>query len=165
MQDYPVGAVVQDPCTLAEVKRVFRWAWTGTDEQRRSAIRHGHLLDEVFAALDDYGLGAEALLFHPEERGRYIIWFDDIWWGGGSEYDEAVIAVKYRFDHPEFPASVQFVDTAVQVDGKWKLSYRRSYCGVVRSIMEYLGSNVRCPRDPNPEVNEKEAPGGSPEVY
>ena len=155
------GYPVEDPCTIAAVRRVFSWAWTGTDSQRRSAIRNGHLLDEVFAALDEYGHTHDARLFHPEERGRYIILFDDIRWHGGPEYDQAVIGVRYRFDHPDFSPSDQLLDTLVQVDGEWKLSYRRSYCVKVLVIMQYLGSDVRCPRDPYPDINEDEAPGST----
>ena len=44
--------------------------------QRRAAIRNGHLLDDVFQALDGYGRTHDASLFHPEERGRYSILFD-----------------------------------------------------------------------------------------
>ena len=55
---------------------------TGTDDQRRSAIRNSHLLEEVFAALDDFGLTHDAGLFRPDERGRYGIIFEDIRWHG-----------------------------------------------------------------------------------
>ena len=155
------GYPVEDPCTLAEIKRVFRWAWTGTDDQRRSAIRNSHLLEEVFAALDDFGLTHDAGLFHPDERGRYSIIFEDIRWHGGPEHDEAVIGVRYRFDHPDWPPTDQFLDTLVQIEGEWKLSYRRSYCVKVLVIMELIGNDIRCPRDPHPEINEDEAPGST----
>ena len=152
------GYPVEDTCTLAEVKRVFRWAWTGTDAQRRSAIRNGHLLDEVFAALDDFGRTYDAGLYHPETRGEWSVLFDDIRWYGGPFYDRGVIGVRYRFDHPDWPPSDQYLDTLVQVDGEWKLSYRRSYCNKVHITMEIIGSDVRCPPDPDPEVNEDEYP-------
>ena len=67
------GHPVEDPCTLAEVKRVMRWAWLGTDEQRRSAIRNSHLLDEVFAALEEVGQKLGAGVFHSETRGEWDI--------------------------------------------------------------------------------------------
>ena len=157
------GYPVEDTCTLAEVRRVFQWAWTGTDGQRRAAIRNGYLLDEVFAALDGYGRDHDgyARLFDPDERGRFAVLFDDIRWRGGPGHDRAVIGVSYRFDHPEMTPTEPFLDTAVQIDGKWRLSYRRSYCPKVMAIMEYLGSDLRCPRDPRPEVNEDEAPGAT----
>ena len=155
------GYPVEDPCTLAEIKRVFRWAWTGTDDQRRSAIRNSHLLEEVFAALDEFGLTHDAGLFRPDERGRYSIIFEDIRWHGGPDHDEAVIGVRYRFDHPDWPPTDQFLDTLVQIEGEWKLSYRRSYCVKVLFIMELIGNDIRCPRDPHPEINEDEAPGST----
>ena len=159
------GLPVEDPCTIEEVRRVFRWAWTGTYGQRRAAIRNGHLLDDVFQALDGYGRTHDASLFHPEERRRYSILFDDIRWQGGPAHDRAVIGVLYRFAHPDAETGDQLLDTLVQIDGEWKLSYRRSYCVKVLVIMEYIGSSVRCPRDPQPEINEDEAPGSTGQRY
>lgn len=152
------GYPVEDPCTLAEVKRVFNWAWTGTGPQRRSAIRNGHLLDEVFAALDEYGRLHDAGLFDPETRGDWTVVFDGIHWRGGPRHDRAVIAVTHGFTHRDYPHSPRWTSTAVQVDGEWKLSYRRSYCLQADAILEYSGSDVRCPPDPHPEVNEHEDP-------
>ena len=159
------GLPVEDRCTLEEVERVLRWAWTGDDEQRRSAIRNGRLLGEVFGALDRYGREHGAFLFHPEERRRYEVSLDDVRWQGGPNYEAAVIGVVYRLEHPDFEAGESFLDTLVQVDGEWKLSYRRSFCVKVMVIMEYAGSSVRCPRDPHPEVNEDEAPGSTGQYY
>ena len=159
------GLPVEDRCTLEEVERVLRWAWTGDDEQRRSAIRNGRLLGEVFGALDRYGREHGAFLFHPEERRRYEVSLDDVRWQGGPNYEAAVIGVVYRLEHPAFEAGESFLDTLVQVDGEWKLSYRRSFCVKVMVIMEYAGSSVRCPRDPHPEVNEDEAPGSTGQYY
>lgn len=155
------GRPVEDPCTLAEVRRVAYLAYTGTDEQRRMAIRNGPLLDEVFAALDDFGRTHDAALYHPEQRGRSSVVFEEIVWRAGPDADRGVIAVRYRLDHPDFPPTEPILDTLVQVDGEWKLSYRRSYCVKVLVIMEHIGSDVRCPRDPTPEVNEDEAPGST----
>ena len=155
------GYTVEDPCTLAEVRRAMHLAYTGTDRQRRSAIRNGPLLDEVFAALDDFGRTHDAVLYHPERRGQSSVIFEEIVWRGGPDADRGVIAVLYRIDHPDFPPTDPLVDTLVQVDGEWKVSYRRSYCVKVLVIMEHVGSDVRCPRDPNPEVNEDEAPGST----
>lgn len=152
------GYPVEDPCTLAEVRRAMYLAYTGTNRQRRSAIRNGALLDEVFAALDDFGRTHGAVLYHPEQRGRSSVMFEEIVWRGGPDADRGVIAVRYRLDHPDFPPTDPILDTLVQVDGRWKVSYRRSYCVKVLVIMEHIGSDVRCPRDPNPEVNEDEAP-------
>ncbi|MXZ68284.1 MAG: hypothetical protein F4Z17_04695 [Acidimicrobiia bacterium] len=152
---------VEDPCTLAEVRRAVYLAYTGTDDQRRSAIRNGALLDEVFAALDDFGRTHGAVLYHPEQRGRSSVIFEEIVWRGGPDADRGVIAVRYRLDHPDFPPTDLVLDTLVQVEGEWKVSYRRSYCVKVLVIMEYVGSDVRCPRDPTPEVNEDEAPGST----
>ena len=159
------GLPVEDRCTLEEVERVLRWAWTGDDEQRRSAIRNGRLLGEVFVALDRYGREHGAFLFHPEERRRYEVSLDDVRWQGGPNYEAAVIGVVYRLEHPAFEAGESFLDTLVQVDGEWKLSYRRSFCVKVMVFMEYAGSSVRCPRDPHPEVNEDEAPGSTGQYY
>lgn len=159
------GLPVEDPCTLEEAERVLRWAWTGGDEQRRSAIRNGRLLGEVFGALDRYGREHGAFLFHPEERRRYEVSLDDVRWQGGPGYEAAVIGVVYRLEHPELGGGESFLDTLVQVDGEWKLSYRRSFCVKVMVIMEYAGSSVRCPRDPHPEVNEDEAPGSTGQYY
>ena len=159
------GLPVEDPCTREEAERVLRWAWTGDDEQRRSAIRNGRLLGEVFGALDRYGREHGAFLFHPEERRRYGVSLDDIGWQGGPGYEAAVIGVVYRLEHPAFEGGESFLDTLVQVDGEWKLSYRRSFCVKVMVIMEYAGSSVRCPRDPHPEVNEDEAPGSTGRYY
>lgn len=159
------GLPVEDRCTLEEVERVLRWAWTGDDEQRRSAIRNGRLLGEVFGALDRYGREHGAFLFHPEERRRYEVSLDDIRWQGGPDHEAAVIGVVYRLEHPALEAGESFLDTLVQVDGEWKLSYRRSFCVKVMVIMEYAGSSVRCPRDPHPEVNEDEAPGSTGQYY
>ncbi len=155
------GYAVEDPCTLAEVRRAIHLAYTGTDRQRRSAIRNGPLLDEVFAALDDFGRTHDAALYHPERRGRSSVIFEEIVWRGGPDADRGVIAVLYRIDHPDFPPTDSVLDTLVQVDGEWKVSYRRSYCVKVLVIMEHVGSDVRCPRDPTPEVNEDEAPGST----
>ena len=152
---------VEDPCTLVEVRRAVYLAYTGTDDQRRSAIRNGPLLDEVLVALDDFGRTQGAVLYHPEERGRSSVIFEEIAWRGGPDADRGVIAVRYRLDHPDFPPTRSVLDTLVQVDGEWKVSYRRSYCVKVLAIMEHIGSDVRCPRDPNPEVNEDEAPGST----
>ena len=152
------GHSVEDPCTLAEVKRVLRWAWTGTDEQRRSAIRNGDLLDDVFAVLDDFGRTHDAGLFHPETREQWTVLYDNIRWHGGPEFDRAVIAVDFSFDHPDFERTPWWTDTLVQVDGKWRLSYRRSYCLRVTPILEDLDTEVRCPPDPIPDVNEDEYP-------
>ena len=152
---------VEDPCTLAEVRRAIHLAYTGTDPQRRSVIRNGPLLDEVFAALDDFGRTHGAVLYHPEQRGRAGVIFEEIVWRGGPDADRGVIAVRYRLDHPDFPPTDPVLDTLVQVDGEWKVSYRRSYCVKVLVIMEHVGSDVRCPRDPNPEVDEDEAPGST----
>ena len=152
---------VEDPCTVAEVRRAIHLAYTGTDPQRRSAIRNGHLLDEVFAALDDFGRTYGAVLYHPEQRGRSGVIFEEIVWRGGPDADRGVIAVRYRLDHPDFPPTDPVLDTLVQVDGEWKVSYRRSYCVKALVIMEHMGSDVRCPRDPNPDVNEDEAPGST----
>ena len=159
------GLPVEDPCTREEAERVLRWAWTGGDEQRRAAIRNGRLLGEVFGALDRYGREHGAFLFHPEERRRYEVSLDDIRWQGGPDYQAAVIGVVYRLEHPELGGGESFLDTLVQVDGEWKLSYRRSFCVKVMVIMEYAGSSVRCPRDPHPEVNEDEAPGSTGRYY
>ena len=155
------GYAVEDPCTLAEVRRSVHLAYTGTDEQRRGAIRNGPLLDEVFGALDDFGRTHDAALYHPEQRGRSGVIFEEIVWRGGPDADRGVIAVRYRLDHPDFPPTDPVLDTLVQVDGEWKVSYRRSYCVKVLVIMEHVGSDVRCPRDPNPDVNEDEAPGST----
>jgi len=152
---------VEDPCTLAEVRRAVYLAYTGTDDQRRSAIRNGPLLDEVFVALDDFGRTHGAVLYHPEQRGRSSVVFEEISWRGGPDADRGVIAVRYRLDHPDYPPTDLVLDTLVQVDGEWKVSYRRSYCVKVLVIMEHIGSDVRCPRDPTPEVNEDEAPGST----
>ena len=152
---------VEDPCTLAEVRRAMYLAYTGTDDQRRSAIRNGPLLDEVFAALDDFGRTHDAALYHPEQRGRTGLIFEEIAWRGGPDADRGVIAVRYRLHHPDFHPTDPILDTLVQVDGRWKVSYRRSYCVKVLAIMEHIGNDVRCPRDPNPEVNEDEAPGST----
>ncbi len=148
---------VEDPCTLAEVRRALYLAYTGTDEQRRSVIRNGHLLDEVFAALDDYGRTHDAAFFDPERRGQAEVIFEGISWRGGPEAEQGVIAVLFRLNHPEIEPTDSLLDTLVQVDGRWKLSYRRSYCVKVVVIMEFMGNNVRCPVDPNPEINEDEA--------
>ena len=150
------GYPVEDPCTLAEVKRAFSWAWTGTDQQRRSAIRNGHLLDEVFAELDEYGRTYDAGLFDPQTRSDWTIVFDDILWRGGPGYDRAVIAVTYGVVNRDYPDSPRWTSTLVQVDGEWKVSYRRSYCLHADVILEYMGSDVRCPPDPHPEVHEDE---------
>ena len=152
---------VEDACTLAEVRRAVHLAYTGTDDQRRAAIRNGPLLDEVFAALDDFGRTHDAALYHPEQRGRSGVVFEEIVWRGGPDADRGVIAVRYRLDHPDFLPTDPILDTLVQVDGEWKVSYRRSYCVKVLVIMEHIGSDVRCPRDPDPEVNEDEAPGST----
>ena len=159
------GLPVEDPCTLREVERVLRWAWAGGAGQRRAAIRNGGLLDEVFEALDRYGRERGVFLFHPEERRRFEVSLDDVRWQGGPAYDAAVIGVVYRLEHPDFAAAEPILDTLVQVDGEWKLSYRRSFCVKVMVIMEYTGSSVRCPRDPHPEVNEDEAPGATGRYY
>ena len=155
------GYPVEDLCTLAEVRRAVYLAYTGTNHQRRSAIRNGPLLDEVFSALDDFGRTHGAALYHPEQRGRSGVIFEEIVWRGGPDADRGVIAVRYRLDHPDFPPTGPVLDTLVQVDGEWKVSYRRSYCVKVLVIMEHVGSDVRCPRDPNPGVNEDEAPGST----
>ncbi len=155
------GYAVEDPCTLAEVRRAVHLAYTGTDEQRRGAIRNGSLLGEVFGALDDFGRTHDAALYHPEQRGRSGVIFEEIVWRGGPDADRGVIAVRYSLDHPDFSPTNPILDTLVQVDGEWKVSYRRSYCVKVLVIMEHVGSDVRCPRDPNPEVNEDEAPGST----
>ncbi len=152
------GYPVEDLCTLAEVKRIFTWAWTGTDRQRRSAIRNSHLLDEIFAALDEYGRTHDAGLFDPDTRGEWTPVFDDFRWRGGPRHDRAVIEVSYGFVHRDYPTSSRWTDTLVQVEGEWKLSYRRSYCRQANLIMEYVGSDLRCPPDPDPEVNEDEDP-------
>lgn len=152
------GYRVEDPCTLAEVKRVFRWAWTGTETQRRSAIRNSHLLDEVFVALDDYGRTHEAGLFDPETRGDWTVVFDDIRWRGGPEPDRAVIAVTHGFTHVDYPESPRWTSTVVLVGGEWKLSYRRSYCLPADSILERLGSDLRCSPESEPDINEDEDP-------
>ncbi len=152
------GYPVEDPCTVAEVKRVFTWAWTGTDRQRRSAIRNSHLLDEIFAALDEYGRTHDAGLFDPDTRGEWTPVFDDFRWRGGPRHDRAVIQVTYGFVHRDYPTSSRWTDTLVQVEGEWKLSYRRSYCRQANLIMEYVGSDLRCPPDPDPGVNEDEDP-------
>lgn len=155
------GYPVADRCTLEEVREAVHLAYTGADNDRRSAIRNGHLLDEVFAALDDFGRTHDAALFDPERRGETSVIFEGFEWRGGPDADRGVIAVRYRLDHPGFPPTDQYLDTLVQVDGRWKLSYRRSYCVKVLVIMEYIGSEVRCPQDPQPEVNEDEAPGST----
>ena len=155
------GYPVADRCTLEEVREAVHLAYTGANRERRSAIRNGHLLDEVFAALDDFGRTHDAALFDPERRGETSVIFEGFEWRGGPDADRGVIAVRYRLDHPGFPPTDQYLDTLVQVDGKWRLSYRRSYCVKVLVIMEYIGSEVRCPRDPHPEVNEDEAPGST----
>ena len=152
------GYPVEDPCTLAEVRRVFRWAWTGSDRQRRSAIRNSHLLDAVFLALDEYGRTQTAGLFDPETRGEWSVVFDDIRWRGGPRPDRAVVAVTHGFVHRDYPHSPRWTSTAVQVEGEWKLSYRRSYCLQADLILETTGSDVRCPPDPDPELNEHEDP-------
>ena len=153
------GLSVEDPCTLAEVKRVMRWAWTGTDEQRRSVIRNSHLLDEVFAALDRVGSEFGVGVYHPETRRQLTVLFDNIRWHGGPEFDRAVVAVDYNFYHPDYGTGGSWrTVTLVQVDGDWKLSYRRSYCRMTTVTLEYYGSDVRCPPDPHPEVNEDEFP-------
>ncbi len=159
------GLPVEDPCTLGEAERVLRWAWTGSGGQRRSAVRNGVLLDEVFDALDRYGRERAVSLFHPEERGRFEVSLDDVRWQGGPAHDAAVIGVVYRLVHPDLGAGEPVLDTLVQVDGEWKLSYRRSFCVKVMVIMEHIGSSVRCPKDPNPEVNEDEAPGSTGRYY
>lgn len=155
------GYPVEDRCTLEEVRRALHLAYTGTDSERRSAIRNGHLLDEAFAALDDFGRTHDAALYDPERRRETSVIFEGFEWRGGPDADRGVIAVRYRLDHPGFPPTDPYLDTLVQVEGEWKLSYRRSYCVKVLVIMEYIGSEVRCPRDPHPEVNEDEAPGST----
>lgn len=152
------GHPVEDPCTLAEVKRVMRWAWTGTDEQRRSAIRNSHLLDGVFAALEEVGREVGAGVFHSATRGEWSVRFRNIRWHGGPHFDRAVIAVDYSFRHPDYQPGPWRTVTLVQVDGDWKLSYRRGYCRMVTPSLEYHGLAARCPSDPNPEVNEDEYP-------
>ncbi len=152
------GYPVEDPCTLSEVKQALTWAWTGTDAQRRSAIRNSHLLDEIFLALDEYGRTHNAGLFDPDTRGDWMVAFDDIRWRGGPRYDRAVIAVTYRLVHRDYQDDSRWTDTLVQVEGEWKLSYRRSYCLQADVIMEYIGSDLRCPPDPDPAVNEDEDP-------
>ncbi len=76
------GHPVEDPCSLEGVKQAMRWAWTGTDEQRRSAIRNGHILGEVFAALDEYGRKYEAGLFQTDTRGDWTVLTSNIRWHG-----------------------------------------------------------------------------------
>ena len=152
------GYPVEDACTLEKVKQVFNRAWTGTDRQRRSAIRNSHLLDEVFVALDEYGRTHDAGLFDPGTRGEWTVVFHDIRWRGGPRYDRAVVAVTHGFVHPDYPHSPRWTSTAVQVGGEWKLSYRRSYCLQADAILESTGSEVRCPPDPDPGVNEHEDP-------
>ena len=152
------GHVVEDSCTLAEVKRVMRWAWTGTDDQRRSAIRNSHLLDEVFVALEEVGREVGAGIFHTETRGEWTIRFRNIRWHGGPDFDRAVVAVDYSFHHPDFAPHPWWTVTLVQIDGDWKLSYRRGYCRMATPSLEYHGLEARCPPDPHPEVNEDEYP-------
>ena len=157
------GHPVEDACTLAEVKRVMRWAWTGSDDQRRSAIRNSHLLDEVFAALEEVGREIGAGVFHSETRQEWSIRFRNIRWHGGPHFDRAVIAVDYRARHPDYQPGSWRTVTLVQIDGDWKLSYREGYCRVVTPMLEYFGSDTRCPPDPNPEINEYEYPDAIPD--
>ena len=152
------GHPVEDPCTLAEVKRVMRWAWTGTDDQRRSAIRNSHLLDDVFAGLEEVGRKEGYGIFHSETRGEWTVGSRNIRWHGGPHFDRAVIAVDYTFRHPENPPYPWWTVTLVQIDGDWKLSYRRGYCRMVTPSLEYHGLEARCLPDPDPEVNEDEYP-------
>ncbi len=155
------GHPVEDRCTLAEVRRALYLAYTGTDQERRTVIRNSHLLDEVFAALDEFGRTHDAALWDPDRRGEFSVIYEAIGWRGGSEPDQQVIAVLFRLHHPDYPPTEPILDTLVRVDGAWKLSYRRSYCVKVLAIMEYIGSEVRCPRDPQPHINEDESPGST----
>ena len=158
------GHPVEDACTLAEVKRVMRWAWTGTDDQRRSAIRNSHLLDEVFTALEEVGREIGAGVFHSETQpGEWSIRFRNIRWHGGPDFDRAVIAVDYSFRHPDYAPGSWRTVTLVQIDGDWKLSYREGYCRMVNPVLEYFDSDIRCPPDPNPEINEYEYPDAIPD--
>ena len=154
---------MEDPCTLAEVKRVMRWAWLGTDDQRRSAIRNSHLLDEVFAALEQIGLQIGGGVFHPEIRAEWDILFNNIRWHGGPDFDRAVIAVDFRFRHPDLRLAPWKTVTLVQIDGDWKLSYREGYCRIVNSYLEVFEFSFRCPPDPHPEINEYEYPDAIPD--
>ena len=158
-----LGYPVEDSCTLAEVRRVLTWAWAGTDAQRRAAIRNSYLLeDEVFPALDDFGLNdPNGSGFHPEERRQRRLVVNSVIWKGGPEASDGVAAVWFYFDHPDYPRNSEFPfhQTLVQVDGEWKLSYRRSFCVLARLVLELSGSDVLCPRDPHPEINEDEAKG------
>ncbi|MDE0169786.1 MAG: hypothetical protein OXS29_09755 [bacterium] len=156
------GHPVEDACTLAEVKRVMRWAWLGTDEQRRSAIRNSHLLDEVFSALEEVGQKLGAGVFHSETRGEWDIRFRNIRWHGGPHFDRAVIAVDHSFSHPDYASAGWRTVTLVQIDGDWKLSYREGFCRMVEPEVEYHALEARCPPDPNPEINEHEYPDAIP---
>ena len=157
------GHPVEDACTLAEVKRVMRWAWTGTDDQRRSAIRNSHLLDEVFVALEEVGRQIGAGVFHSETRHEWSVRLRNIRWHGGPDFDRAVIAVDYRVRHPDYAPGSWRTVTLVQIDGDWKLSYREGYCRVVNPVLEYFDSDIRCAPDPNPEINEDEYPDAIPD--
>lgn len=157
------GHPVEDPCTLAEVKRVMRWAWLGTDQQRRSAIRNSHLLDEVFAALKEVGQELGAGIFHIETRGQWDIRFKNIRWHGGPHFDRAVIAVDHSLSHPDYRSAGWRTVTLVQIDGDWKLSYREGYCRIANVYLEVFDFDFRCPPDPNPEVNEDEYPDAIPD--
>ena len=154
---------MEDPCTLAEVKRVMRWAWLGTDEQRRSAIRNSHLLDEVFAALEEVGQRMGAGVFHTETRGEWDIRFRNIRWHGGPHFDRAVIAVDHSFLHPNYSPGSWRTVTLVQIAGDWKLSYREGYCRIANIYFKVFEYELRCPPDPNPEINEDEYPDAIPD--
>jgi len=117
----------------------------------------------VFAALEEIGLQIGGGKLHPETRGEWDIRFRNIRWHGGPDFDRAVIAVDHSFRHPDYQPGSWRTVTLVQIDGDWKLSYREGFCRMMNPVLEVFGFELRCPPDPNPEINEYEYPDAIPD--
>jgi len=81
----------------------------------------------------------------------------------GRGHRLAVLAVDHRFRHRDYRPGFWKTVTLVQIDGDWKLSYREGYCRVAHAFLEVFGFELRCPPDPNPEINEDEYPDAIPD--
>ena len=158
---------VRDECVLDEVRKEFL-AWrAGSHEQRKAAIRDGHLLAQVFAESQ-----TSAQQYFGEEAANDLDAWTSVWADAdnrstrrvelyGAQWidpDRIDVRIRAVMRDGSFAWAWNVVPFTY-VDGEWKISYQ-GFCRYIDAAIPFVrdhgGTLSPCPPDPRPRVTANE---------
>ena len=148
---------VHDPCVLARLNTIFEALFAGTHSERMAAVRDGHVLADIYSALEAYAREQNSdgyadpydINYRPFEdsdvRSWYTVEVEGAVWNGPS-----LLGVLVRIAREDIDPVLEgwVAAPAVWVDGQWWVSYA-GYCRLLSGMGDI---SRRCPPDPRPEI-------------